>query len=98
MKGTGNHNPQGLANFTHIILRIKLLAARFFETGSHYAAPAGLELTVQTRMVSNSQRFFPYLSSAGIKGKRHHTQFVFNLKTLLNEKRATGVTRRHLQE
>lgn len=44
-----------------------------FETESHYAAPDGQELIIQTRRASNQSAACLRLPSAAIKGVRHHT-------------------------
>ena len=51
-----------------------LFACVFFETVSHGVTLAILELTIWTRLASNSQRStYLYLLSAMIRGVRHHT-------------------------
>jgi hypothetical protein len=51
--------------------------ALFFETGSHYVAPAGLGLMLTT-VVSNSQRPAWFcLPSTRIEDKSHHDQLIF---------------------
>jgi hypothetical protein len=44
-----------------------------FETGCYYVALAVLELSMQTRLASNSEIFLPLPSSAGIQGIGYRT-------------------------
>ena len=62
-----------------IPLQVAGISFSFYEPGSHYVALAGLELTLLTRLASNSQRFACLcLPSAGARGLcQHVAQQVF---------------------
>jgi hypothetical protein len=55
-----------------IYLFVCLFVFWFFETGFLCVALAVLELTLWTRLASNSEIAYLCLPSAGIKGVRHH--------------------------
>lgn len=65
---------------SHFISSIYIHA---FETGSLYVALAGLQVSMQTRLASNSEKYawlcLFCLPSTGIKVMFHHTSFlIFN--------------------
>lgn len=59
----------------HAIVQEVTYCLFVFKTGSHYVFQSGLELTMQPRLVSNSQQNFCLsLLNAGIIGVCHHIQ------------------------
>lgn len=53
-----------------------LVVVIIFETRSHYVALTGLELAMKPKLALNSEIHSLHLSSAGIKGRCHHAQFI----------------------
>lgn len=70
----------GHLQFPFLLLIFVIFICLFFKTGFHYVALASLEITMKTRLASNSETICFCFLSGVIKGVYHHASLEFLMK------------------